>query len=114
MPTHWKAITASRYDDLLEVLPPALMAHNGFLMGDPMIHRICRITGTLAPAYLAYLSLRGQCYEAFEPYTVEEFRALTPWDIARSFAEPLALANEPGTLSITSISVCRRFDLDTR
>mgnify|MGYP003385847688 CR=1 FL=1 len=90
MTLQWKPITASRYDDRLEVLPPALMAHNGFLMGDPMIHRICRITGTLAPAYLAYLSLRGQCYEALEPYTVDEFRTLTPSEIARAFATPPA------------------------
>lgn len=88
MTSHWKPITASRYDELFTVLPPALIAHNGFLMGDPMIHRACRVTGTLVPAYLACLSLRGQCYEAREPYTLEEFQALTPWDITQSFATP--------------------------
>ncbi len=86
MTPQWKPITASRYDDLFEVLPPAMMAHNGFLMGDPIAHRTCRITGTLTPTYLACLSLRGQCYEALAPYTVEEFRALTPRDIACTFA----------------------------
>lgn len=90
MTPQWKPITATRYDDLLEVLPPALMAHNGFLMGEPMIHRTCRVTGTLAPAYLACLSRRGQCYEALEPYTVEEFRTLTAAEIVRTFATPSA------------------------
>ncbi|MDP3598898.1 MAG: hypothetical protein Q8S75_18080 [Nitrospirota bacterium] len=88
MAQHWKPIPATHYDELLEDLPPALMAHNGFLMGEPMIHRACRVTGQLRPAYLACLSLRGQCYEAHEPYTVDEFRALTPSEIALTLSAP--------------------------
>ena len=69
--------TETRYDEMLGVVPPRIMGEHGFLVGKPMTHRPCRITGHMAPTYNAYFH-RGDVYRvADEDMTVKEFLAIT-------------------------------------
>lgn len=59
----WQPCTEERYDYMMGVLPPALMHHGGFLVGEPFHHRTCRITGRISPTYAAFIRYKGKCYE---------------------------------------------------
>jgi len=69
--------TAERFDEMLGVLPPAWYGEHGFLVGEPMTHRPCRITGHYAPTYEAYFHLHGVYRVADDDMTVKEFKAVT-------------------------------------
>ena len=69
-----REITAERYNEALEILPPALWLANRFLMGEPADHRRCTITKKVLPTYSAFFFAYGQFYES-DPMTVPEFRA---------------------------------------
>lgn len=43
--------TEERYDEMLGCLPPIAFDGRNFLVGEPMTHRVCTITGNLAPTY---------------------------------------------------------------
>jgi hypothetical protein len=71
-------IPALRFDRLigsarrmLEVLPPAVMARGGFLVGEPWDHHA--LTGR--PRYAAFVELGGRWFESTRPVTVAEFRS---------------------------------------
>lgn len=69
-----KEITAERYNEALEILPPALWLANRFLMDEPADHRRCAITKKVLPTYSAFFFAYGKYYES-DPMTVPEFRA---------------------------------------
>lgn len=75
-----KEITAERYNEALEILPPALWLANRFLIGEPADHRRCTITKKVLPTYSAS-SLRTASYYESDPMTVPEFRALKVKDL---------------------------------
>ncbi len=72
-PGDHQAITAERYMEMLEVLPPARWAHDGFLVGEPHDH-----SGPEGHARYAYFYRRGD--EHFEAglLTEAQFNARHP------------------------------------
>ena len=66
---HWRA--------MLGILPPAIMLPDGFLVGEPVSHRKCQLTGKVKPTYAAFFgsgrSPREPHWEADEPLTIGEF-----------------------------------------
>ena len=75
-----REITAKRYNEALEILPPALWLANRFLMGEPADHRRCTITKKVLPTYAAFFFAYGKFYES-DPMTVPEFRAFKVEDL---------------------------------
>jgi hypothetical protein len=69
-----KECSAERYNEMLEVLPPALWLANRFLVGEPADHRRCTITKTVMPTYSAFFFAFGRYFES-DPMTTAEFRA---------------------------------------
>jgi hypothetical protein len=70
----WKEITAERYADMLDVMPPAVHRHHGFLVGEAWTHRVCEVTGQSRAAYAAFVRTDdGRHFEALEPMTPAEF-----------------------------------------
>ena len=66
--------TEKRYDFMLGIVPPRLQLGKGFLVGEPVDHRRCKITGNIAPTYVAFFHAFDKFYEG-DPMTVEEFEA---------------------------------------
>jgi hypothetical protein len=66
----WTETTESRFDEMLGVVPPAIMWGNGFLVGEAFDHdRAGR------PRYAAFIQVRGTFYESAHPMTVADFKA---------------------------------------
>ena len=63
-----------RYDEMLEILPPALWLAKGFLVGEPFDHRTCSITKVVRASYAAFFQHRSKFYEGGY-MTVPEFKA---------------------------------------
>jgi hypothetical protein len=70
-PLEWIETTEERFYEMLEVLPPAVMARGGFLVGEPWDHHA--LTGR--PRYAAFVELGGRWFESTRPVTVAEFRS---------------------------------------
>jgi hypothetical protein len=70
----WIETTEERYDEMLGVLPPALMLGNGFLVGEPCTHRDCSVSGSFRATYSPFGNKGGKFYEYSESLTVPEFR----------------------------------------
>ena len=71
----WQPATSEEYWYGLEVLPPAYMGHNGFLVGEPAGHTLCEVTGELRPTWTAFIEIgRDNFYKADRPLTQMEFR----------------------------------------
>jgi len=69
-PITWTETTEDRYNDMLEVLPPAAMIGSAFLVGEPSDH--CAATGQ--PRFEAFRQ-RGAVYlVASRPMTIRELR----------------------------------------
>jgi hypothetical protein len=75
-----REITAERYNEALEILPPALWLANRFLMGEPADHRRCTITKKVLLTYSAFFFAYGKFYES-DPMTVPEFKAFKVEDL---------------------------------
>jgi len=78
--TTWIETTKERYDEMLDVLPPARMTIVGFLVGEAMDH------GGLnnAPRFSAFAHTRdGKFYEAKEVMTTREFAAIRLEDVPK-------------------------------
>lgn len=76
----WNKTTKDTYWEILEILPPAIMTGDGFLVGEPADHRACSVTGDMLPRYEAFLERHGKHYVASTPLTIPEFRrAARPW-----------------------------------
>ena len=70
-PITWEPTTASTYEEMLNVLPPAAWLQGAFLVGEPTDHD----AGSGQPRYHAYRCV-GQRYEsASRPLTRAEFKA---------------------------------------
>ena len=63
-----------RYDEMLGILPPALMIGKGFLVGEPFDHRKCKVTNVVRASYAAFFQHKGKFYEAGN-MSVPEFKA---------------------------------------
>lgn len=70
-PIVWLSTTADRYDEMLNVLPPAMWRGGAFLVGEPMDHDVA----TGRARYSAYWQRGGAYFEASRPITVAEMRA---------------------------------------
>lgn len=75
-PTKWTEITEEKYDYYLEVLPPAIMTGNGFMVGEPWDHN-----AEGYPRYQACVRLGGKFYASDDPMTVRQFKGLKPTDV---------------------------------
>lgn len=73
--------TQKIYDDALGALPPEVYGTHGFLLGEPITHRRCRISGEYAPTFEAHCLIRGQFYVSADSVTVKEFEQLTVNDV---------------------------------
>jgi hypothetical protein len=80
----WKEVDETRYNEMLEILPPAVWIPKGFLVGEPWNHRICKVSGQFRPTYAPFVSYRDKFYECDEPMTGPEFRAFDPSTIPTS------------------------------
>ncbi|AVT83680.1 hypothetical protein [Rhodopseudomonas palustris] len=74
----WKECSRERYDEMLEILPPALWNAKGFLVGEPAFHRMCAVKGEIRACYQAFSSFGGKYYEG-PCLTVPEFNAFDPF-----------------------------------
>ena len=74
--TAWKEVTQGRYDEMLEMLPPAIQTGNGFLFGEATRHRDCEVTRQFRAAYAAFVARDGRYFESETPLTVPEFQNL--------------------------------------
>ena len=79
--TKWKKVSEARYNEVLDVLPPAVWAGVGFLVGEPFDH-----TADGYPRFTAFAKIDGQHYESTEPLTHKQFRALWPKDVLDNVA----------------------------
>lgn len=68
-PVVWTPCTEARYDDMLNVLPPAAHERGGFLVGEPWDHD----AGNGQPRYAAFRQRGGTFYESSRPMTRAEF-----------------------------------------
>jgi hypothetical protein len=50
----WQETTEEIYDEMLCVLPPAFQSNGAFLVGEPVTHRNCAITGNCVATYDGY------------------------------------------------------------
>lgn len=71
-PIEWSEVTEDKYDDMLNVLPPAAWVNGRFLVGEPWDHHA--LSGR--PRYAAFVKRGGKCYASSRPITVKEFHAL--------------------------------------
>ena len=69
-PIQWELTTEAKYQEMLEILPPALWIGGVFLVGEPWDHDFA----TGAPRFAAYVCRNGRYYEASRPLTTAELR----------------------------------------
>jgi len=69
-PIAWTETTEETFDDMLNVLPPAIMSGGGFLVGEPWDHHA--LSGR--PRFAGYCERFGKWFAASRPMTKEEFR----------------------------------------
>ena len=67
----WKAISLRRYDEMLDMLPPAYHRGHGFLMGEAWTH-----DSGGAPAFRAFINNSTGRFEASHPLTIRQFKGL--------------------------------------
>jgi len=72
----WVETSEERYDEMLSVLPPEIMLYGGFLVGEPVNHRHCRIKGHLLPTFAAFRKIEDRFYALESDVTIPEFRFL--------------------------------------
>ena len=77
-PVKWSKVTEDKYWEMLEVLPPAVMTGLGFLVGEPLTHGACPVTGKFGALYEAFAKVGKDYYVASEAMTVGGFKTLTP------------------------------------
>ena len=70
----WKRTTKAKYWEMLEILPPAYQDGKGFLVGEPVTHRTCTVTGITSPTYEAFMLKNGKYYVSKESVTVAEYK----------------------------------------
>jgi hypothetical protein len=58
----------------VEVITTSTHDANGFLVGEPMDHRVCKVTTLMLARYEAYIEKRGRYYVSKRPLTINEYR----------------------------------------
>jgi hypothetical protein len=86
VPVTWEETTEEKYDEMLNVLPPAFWEQGLFLVGEPWDHHA--ITGR--PRFAAYRELHGKYFAASRPMTVKEARTIVERDPAEVAADIVA------------------------
>jgi len=71
-PIEWEETTAERFNDMLEVLPPAAWHGGGFMVGEPYDHHAT----SGKPRFQAYRKKDGKYFAASRPMTFTEFCAI--------------------------------------
>jgi|1185.fasta_scaffold1862794_1 hypothetical protein len=51
------------------ILPPCIWLGYGFLVGEPISDRICRVTGNKSTTYASFFN----AFNRYDPMTVQEF-----------------------------------------
>jgi hypothetical protein len=74
----WLEVSEEYYDEMLGVVPPAIMEKDGFLVGEPTTHRVCAVTKGVRATYAAFRERGGKFFE-HDPMTVPEYRADKFW-----------------------------------
>lgn len=80
-PQVWEEVSEERYDEMLGVLPPAIMTGFGFLVGEPSTHRTCDVTGDVRAAWQPFARVGSKYYGATQCMTIPEFKQLKMSDI---------------------------------
>ena len=70
-PVEWTEVDEERYDEMLNVLPPVNLTHDGFQVGEPQDHHV--VSGQ--PRFDSYRLVGGKHYVGSRPMTSAEFRA---------------------------------------
>ena len=78
MKATWKTTTEKWYQYSLGVLPPEYMGPQGsFLVGEPVDHRRCEVTGNTEPTWAGYREPSKDVFEATsKSVTIAEFKEL--------------------------------------
>jgi hypothetical protein len=71
VPVKWQVTTGETHWEMLEVLPPAMMQGNAFMVGEPGDHHA--ISGK--PRFQAHFEIRGRFFVSDRAMTRDEFRA---------------------------------------
>jgi hypothetical protein len=71
MTLKWQHVPESRYDEMLNILPPLCHRHDRSMLGEPTDHN-----GPNGHArYLAFVRFSAdRCYQSTEPLTIPQFR----------------------------------------
>ena len=77
-----KRIAGDRYNYMAEVVPPITWEPDRFLLGEPIAHRLCAVSGKIGSTYRGFLTRRGdddinEFLEIVDPVTVAEWAPLT-------------------------------------
>ena len=76
-PVTFKEVTEERYDEMLNVLPPAVWEiSKGFLVGEPHDH-----DDEGRARFAAFFRKNGAYFEATRPMSVREFKAIQAHDV---------------------------------
>jgi hypothetical protein len=73
---HWKPTSERHFFEMLGVVPPALLEGADFLVGEPLKHRTCRVTGQEAAVYAGFTEVNGKYFTTSEGVSRAEFEAL--------------------------------------
>jgi len=68
-PIRWQASNQEQFNTMLEVLPPALLLEDGFLVGEPYDH----CAGTGQPRFEGFVHVGGHYMVGSRPMTTNEF-----------------------------------------
>jgi uncharacterized short protein YbdD (DUF466 family) len=79
----WRQTSEAKYNEMLGILPPAYMDGYGFLVGEPMDHNFCAVSGVVMPRYSAYVKKGKRYYASVSPMTYAEYRKYVPQLIAK-------------------------------
>lgn len=69
-----KECSSDRYFERLSAHRPAVWIGKGFLVGEPIDHRKCQVTGIVLPTYAAFFFAHRRYYEG-DSMTMPEFHA---------------------------------------
>lgn len=75
----WKEVSAERYDEMLNILPPLAWSEKGFLVSEPFSQTVDGQT-----TYAAFVHHAGRYYEAEGSITLAAWRAFDPRSIEES------------------------------
>jgi len=84
----WMETTPEKYDEMLNVLPPAAWKGGGFLVGEPWDHG-----SDGRPRFEAFIDTGGKYYVSSRPISLAEFNAIYAAKYASVAAEQERIAS---------------------